>query len=179
MPLTVKEKEHWKQQIEKRIEKAIALAYRSKGQEWQNALKEKAEAKAIKRLGLSNYLEQYSDLDKQQKDLYDKLEKLVEEYEKPYRNSHSYRTHLSGHYLIKQVIEEEASLIEQELLQDSEIGQKILQLQQEKEGLLDTIWLATSPAQIRTLWKDFTTMVTDQPTQLQVKAMNYRPADTE
>ncbi len=38
MPLTVKEKEHWKERIEKKIDKAIEKAYRDEG----NGLRETA-----------------------------------------------------------------------------------------------------------------------------------------
>ena len=41
---------------------------------------------------------------------------------------------------------------QEQLLGDDPIGREIARLETERDGLLDTIWLATSPAQIRTLW---------------------------
>ena len=75
------------------------------------------------------------------------------------------------------MIEKEATEIEKEILQESEVGLEILKLEREREELTDTIWLATSPVQIRSLWKDFTTMVTEEPTQLQKQALTYEPVN--
>ncbi|MCA9120721.1 MAG: hypothetical protein H6822_35915 [Planctomycetaceae bacterium] len=41
---------------------------------------------------------------------------------------------------------------EDELLAELERGQEIVRLRQEKEDLLDTVWFATSGAQIKELW---------------------------
>ena len=84
-----------------------------------------------------------------------------------------------GHNLIKKIIQEEAETVERELLQENEAGQKILRLMREKEELLDTIWLATSPVQIRSLWKDFTCLLAAESTELQKQAMTYTPAENE
>ncbi len=37
-------------------------------------------------------------------------------------------------------------------MKETELGRKVLQLELEKEQLLDTIWLATSPKQVKELW---------------------------
>jgi len=62
-------------------------------------------------------------------------------------------------------------------LQESDVGKKILHLEREREELTDTIWLATSPVQIRSLWKDFSAMLTEEPTELQKQALTYEPVD--
>jgi len=43
--------------------------------------------------------------------------------------------------------------------------------------LTDTIWLATSTVQIQSLWKDFSAMLTEEPTELQKQALTYEPLD--
>jgi len=180
MPLTVKEKEHWKEQIEKRIEKAIAKAYRDEGNEWRLSLQEKSYTEASKRLGLTNYMDKYKQLEAKLGKLRAEQAKLVEATEKPFKDSINENLRwVRGHELIDRVVKNEAKVVEVELLEGSDSGQKILRLKREKEELLDTIWLATSPVQIRSLWKDFTNLVAAEPTELQKQAMTYAPSETE
>ena len=51
------------------------------------------------------------------------------------------------------------------------LGQEILRLRREKENLLDTIWLATSPHQIRQLWQKVVELLGDEQTILQKEAL--------
>ena len=180
MPLTVKEKQHWKEQIEKRIEKAIAKAYRDQGKGWRPSLQEQANVEAQKRLGLTSYIKRYGDLEEKIEKLRSEQKLLVEATEKQFpKEGGEHRRWSRGHGLIENIIGEEAEIVEKELLRGNDAGQRILRLMREKEELLDTIWLATSPVQIRSLWKDFTNLVADEPTELQKQAMTYTPADNE
>lgn len=180
MPLTVKEKQHWKEQIEKRIEKAIAKAYREEGKDWRMVLQEKANKEAQIRLGLASFMKEHDSLKEKIYDLESKLSELIAVTEKPFRHADENRNRWTrGYDLIKEAINEEATAVEKELLEKNVAGQKILRLMREKEELLDTIWLATSPVQIRSLWKDFTKLVAAEPTELQKQAMTYTPADNE
>ena len=63
--------------------------------------------------------------------------------------------YMNGDDLIENAIRDEALIFEREILKESDTGRTILQLKREKEELLDTVWLATSPVQIRKLWKNF------------------------
>jgi len=63
------------------------------------------------------------------------------------------------------------------VLAESEIGRQILALQQEKDGLLDTVWLATSPAQVRTLWAKVAELLGDEQTRLQRDALAIAPME--
>ena len=180
MPLTVKEKEHWKEQIEKRIDKAIAEIYRNEGNEWRRSLQEKVNSEALKRLGLTNYMKRYLDLDSKVEKLRAEQSKLVESNEETFKDKSNEKLRwVRGHELIETVVKLEAEIVEKERLGDSESGQKILRLMREKEELLDTIWLATSPVQIRSLWSDFTELVAVEPTRLQKQAIAYAPTESE
>ena len=64
--------------------------------------------------------------------------------------------------------------IENELLKDSAIGQEILKLRTEKEALLDTVWLATSNAQIRDLWNRVSLVLGDEATDLQQSILEQK-----
>ena len=156
MPLTVREKEHWKDRIEQKIDKAIERAYRDEGKDWRGSIRQEAEALVLKRLGLVDYIKQYEALETQMKSLRKQQDKLSEETAKPFEAGRDENRYYSdhGHSLIKNMINREVAEAEKEILQESEVGRKILRLERERDELPDTIWLATSPVQIRSLWKE-------------------------
>lgn len=181
MPLTVKEKEHWKHRIEKKIDKAIERAYRDQAKDLRISIRKEAEKRVLKRLGLEDYKKQYEALETQLNALRAQQEKLSEDTAQPFeagRDEKCYRRE-HGHRLIESVINREVAETEKEILGESEAGRRILRLEREREELTDTIWLATSPVQIRSLWKDFTALVTEEPTELQKQAMTYDPAESD
>ena len=57
--------------------------------------------------------------------------------------------------------------LEDELLKDSPLGRQILKLRAEKDALLDTVWLATSSAQVRDLWSRVSAVLGEEVTPLQ------------
>ena len=181
MPLTVREKEHWKQRIEKKIDKAVEEIYRKEGKELKKTLRQEAEERAVKRLGLQSYMEKYQTLQDRKSALKEQLSKLSDEAAKPFEaeGNQSRYYHQGGHSLIESVVQRERVEAEKEILLESDAGRKVLRLEREREELADTIWLATSPVQIRSLWKDFTALVTEEPTDLQKQAMTYEPAESE
>ena len=63
-----------------------------------------------------------------------------------------------------------------ELLAESELGQQVLTLRQEKDELLDVVWLATSGTEIRQLWQKVVELLGDEQTQLQKDALAIEPA---
>jgi hypothetical protein len=75
-------------------------------------------------------------------------------------------------------IKRRQSLHEDELLAESETGRRILELRQERENLLDTVWLATSSTQIRTLWTQLGELLDDEQTQLRKRSQRHRVAAT-
>ena len=68
---------------------------------------------------------------------------------------------------------------EKEFLAADPLGQHILDLQLEQEDLLDTVWLATSPVQIKLapsqLWGRVSEILNQQPTTLQQHALALTP----
>ena len=67
---------------------------------------------------------------------------------------------------------------EGELLRESDLGREILRLRREKENLLDTVWLASSTSQLKTLWQNVATLLGDEATQLERAALAI-PAVTD
>ena len=58
-----------------------------------------------------------------------------------------------------------------------ELGRQILRLRAEKDRLLDTVWLARSPAQIRQLWTKVGELLGDELTHLEREALAIAPAE--
>ena len=69
----------------------------------------------------------------------------------------------------RQVVHEET------LLREHELGRQIAQLRLERENLLDTVFLATSPVQVRDLWQKVSDLLGDELSQLQRAAMQIAP----
>ena len=61
------------------------------------------------------------------------------------------------------------------LLADDPIGREIARLLAEKDVLLDTIWLATSTTQIKQLWTRVVESLGDEPTALEREALSIEP----
>lgn len=76
---------------------------------------------------------------------------------------------------VEKAIRRRQAVHEQELLAKQEPGQAILRWRQERDQLLDTVWLATSPSHIKLLWQKVAELLDDQPTQLQQEALAIEP----
>ena len=64
---------------------------------------------------------------------------------------------------------------QEQLLADDPIGREIARLEAEKDNLLDTVWLAASPAQIKQLWAKVAELLGDEPTALEREALAIEP----
>ena len=64
---------------------------------------------------------------------------------------------------------------QEQLLADDPIGREIAHLEAEKDTILDTIWLAVSPSQIKQLWTKVSELLGDEPTRLEREALAIEP----
>ncbi|CAN5849780.1 hypothetical protein BH23PLA1_BH23PLA1_26190 [soil metagenome] len=64
---------------------------------------------------------------------------------------------------------------EQALLAAQELGRAVLRLRAEQENLLDYVWLATSPIQVRQLWTKVAELLGEEPTPLERAALATEP----
>ena len=55
----------------------------------------------------------------------------------------------------------------------------MLSLRDEKDNLLDTVWLATSTSQIKELWEQVNTLLEFKPTALEENALKIAPVEPE
>jgi hypothetical protein len=68
---------------------------------------------------------------------------------------------------------------QEQLLADDPIGREIAKLESEKDHLLDTVWLAASPTQIKQLWTKVGELLGDEPTTLERDALAIEPTKEE
>jgi len=181
--LTVREKEHWKDQIERRIDKAIGKLLRQNEPGLLDRIERLAKEQARESMGLSdlweisNHIsEQVSALRKEQTNLKNQMYAIVTGC------SPDEVAELEDSYYgrcvdskVDVAVNARAKVIEQELLAIDPLGQQVLALRQEKEELLDTVWLATSGRQMKELWQHLTNQLNEQPTKLQADAINIAP----
>ena len=68
---------------------------------------------------------------------------------------------------------------QEQLLADDPVGREVARLEAEKDRLLDTVWLATSPAQIKQLWTKVAELLGDEPTRLEREALSIAPEEDD
>lgn len=180
--LTVTEKQHWKDRIGKRIEKRIeALGAEEPG--FLERIQEAARKHALKSLGLDKLQSRLERIARQKK-LLDAREETAERAMLavvrgvPARDLR--RDSLYGvEREISEAVQKRQVVHEEELFAKTKRGREILHLRQEKENLLDTVWLATSPQQIKDLWQKIDDMLGGEQTRLQRAALAIKPMDSE
>jgi hypothetical protein len=182
MGLTVTEKEHWKDRIGKRIEKKIEAIY-AEEPNLDDRVQRAARQRALESLGLAE-LQTQLDTVEQQKDDLEKREKRIKREMLarvrgvPVEDLNDYDLHPYNHE-VDSAVRRRQTVHEDELLAESERGQKILHLREEEENLLDTVWLATSPRQLKDLWSKVNHLLGASPTQLEQDALAIAPVEDE
>ena len=180
--LTVAEKTHWRDRIQARIDRRIeAITAGDPG--LMDRIKRAARGRALASLGLADF---QAELDQivEQKDALDQRERqarramlarvrgvAVEDVESRYHGSLDPE--------VTTAINKRLAVHEEELLAGHELGHRILELRRQKENVLDVVWLATSPTQVRELWTRIGKLLGDEPTALEREALAIAPADEE
>ena len=143
MSITVKEKEHWKNRIAARMEKAIEALYRREGIELRKTVKQQGRELVLDQFGIRDSYEQVKTLDAEINSLSHQRKKVIETVTEQLEDlGHKFSYH-TGYRDLEQFIECQAKLLERDVLQGTELGRKIIRLMDEQEQLLDTVWLAT------------------------------------
>jgi hypothetical protein len=76
---------------------------------------------------------------------------------------------------VERAVSRRRQVHEDELLAESPIGQQVLKLRQEEASVLDAVWLATSPVQIRQLWEKVAQLLNDENSRLVSDALTIAP----
>ena len=180
MPLTVTEKNHWKDRIAHRIDKRIEAVF-SEDPNLQDRIHRQARQRALDSLGLAEMQAELDNIEKQKAEL-EKRERqahkamLARVRGVPVSEIDDYFGY-RGDNEVTDAVKRRQDVHEEELLAESEQGRRILQLREEKDNLLDTVWLASSPRQIKELWSKVAELLGDQQTQLQRDALAIAPED--
>jgi len=183
--LTVTEKEHWRMRISARIEKRIE-AIKAQHPALIERIKREARARALQSLGLA---EAYTELEqvqaeaaalerrrtRAQRAMLAVLRGLpVEEISDGF--SIRYGREIPLPMDAADALDRRQEAHQEQLLAGDPVGEEITRLEAERERLLDTVWLATSSVQIRTLWSKVGELLGDETTQLERDALSIAPA---
>jgi hypothetical protein len=171
--LTVTEKEHWKSRIEKRINRAIEQLEASHA-EYFASVRAEAQTTALKDLGVEKQAAIRNRLKTQQKQIERELEEAEAAIEVAILGGPE-RKQLGTYYsrsATEQKIKRATELVEERLLAASDLGIELRRLREERESLLDTVWLATSSKQIRDLWCRVSEVLGETPTRMQEQLLS-------
>ncbi len=183
--LTVTEKSHWRDRIAARIDRATE---RIKGRHPAlfDRLTREAHTQALFSLGLTD-LHAELDMIRAEETALGRRKKLtqkamiatlrstpIDEITDTY--TVRYLGDLALPHEAAEAITRRQAIHRDELLAADPVGREITRLEIEKENLLDTVWLAISPAQIKQLWAKINVMLGDEPTPLEREALAIEPA---
>ncbi len=177
MSLTVKEKEHWKNRISTRIERAVEDIYRREGAHVRKLIRQEATERVLETFHIRKDYDRCQQLNSQITSLKSQRSEIEEKITQHLVNL-GYTFGYSSDYRDPEAfVASQAKLAESDVLLTKDFGQSIIRLRQEQEQLLDTVWLATSSIQIKKLWQEVMTLLGDHPTALQVQAMASESID--
>ncbi len=185
MGLTVREKEHWKARIDVRIKNRINELIANNEPDFQKRIRDSARAQAIEELGVSAEFTRLIAIKSEQNEAESARHSLVKKLEREHNDLYEKMSiAIAGEttggpmihvYAVDRKIEEREAVILRQLMKSDPLGQQVLSLENEQENLLDTVWLATSPIQIKEFWAHTTEMLGQTPTKFQANAMAIEP----
>ncbi|NQU24426.1 MAG: hypothetical protein HQ567_24350 [Candidatus Nealsonbacteria bacterium] len=172
--LTVTEKEHWKSRIARRIDKRVE-AITAGDPNFFERIERDARQRALESLSLAEYQTELDEIERQKETMEKRAKRLHKAMLAKVRGVEpddlddyfSYR-HDSE---VDNAVKRRKAVHEDELLAESELGQQVLRLRQEKDELQDVVWLASSCREVKALWGKVTELLGDEQTQLQKDAL--------
>lgn len=176
--LTVKEKEHWKERISKKVDQAIDGLLLSHDSRYLERLGGQAHQMALESLEIQKLEKELIEIEQHEEHCRNRRQYVFRQMVTKVTGcaaEHQSRTYYSKPHEIEQAVAKRRQRHEEELMAQDELGRQILELRREKDELLDTIWLATSGTQVRQLWNDVTELLKQTPTKLQTKALKVEP----
>jgi hypothetical protein len=168
MTLTIIEKNHWKERITRKLNRAIDDLIQRTDPTFRHKMKEQARIHAIKELGITDQWKRSMDLKAQIESLRETRDLLNIEMErtiKPFDKADV--CGYDAENRIKRIIDQRMCEIQETLASETPLGKEIKRLEKEQEEMLDTVWLATSPKEIVNLWNRVVTMLQQPLTDLQ------------
>ena len=182
MGLTLGEKTHWRDRIAKRIDHRIETLVAKQDPALLQHVVEEARKKAYESLGIDAQRREFEDLEKQKAQM-ERRQRRLQAEQRSVINGTAVEVELErgGYYgppdhEIEEAVKARAKALEADILAESDLGKQVLALREEKDNLLDTVWLATSSSQIRELWEQVNALLEVTPTPLEEKALKIAPA---
>ena len=183
MSLTVSEKNHWKERISRRIDKKVETLLAA-DPNLMDRIHRDARQRALQSMGLADWQGELDSIERQKETLEKRSQQVLKAMLAHVRGvpaddledtCYGYRRDEE----VKSAVAKRQKVHEDELLGECDTGREVLRLRQEQEDLLDTVWLASSPSQLKTLWSKVNALLGTTPTQLERDALEIPPADGE
>jgi len=184
MGLTVAEKNHWKERIAKRIDQRIETLVARQQPTLLEQVAKKAREKAYESLGINAQQRELESLKKQKEEI-ERRERRLKAEQRATINGTDIEEELErgGYYHyegeVDNAVKARAKALEADILAETDLGKQVLTLRGEKDNLLDTVWLATSPTQIKELWQQVNALLEMTPSVLEEKALKMAPMQDE
>ena len=181
--LTLGEKEHWRDRIAKRIDHRIETIVAKEDPTLLQRVEKDARDRAYKSLGIDAQRQELDAIQKQKEEM-DKRERRLQAEQRATVNGTRPEDEVdnSSYYhndVVENAVTDRANALEADILAESALGRRVLSLREEKDSLLDTVWLATSSSQIKELWEQVNTLLEIKPTALEEKALKIQPPKEE
>ena len=180
MAISVAERNHWRDRIAARIDRRIETLVAKQDPALLQHVAEEARQKAYGSLGISSHQHELEQIEKQKKEIEKRERRLLAE-QRAVINGTTVEQELErgGYYRydseVENAVKARAKALEADILAESDLGKQVLALREEKDNLLDTVWLATSSSQIKELWEQVNTLLEVAPTTLEEKALKIEP----
>jgi len=178
--ISVAEKTHWRDRIAARIDRRIETLVARQDPVLLQRVSEEARHKAYESLGIQAQQQELEAIQKEKEEIERRERRLVAE-QKAAINGTTVEQELErgGYYRydsdVDNAVKARAKALEADILAESDLGKQVLALREEKDNLLDTVWLATSSSQIKELWEQVNTLLEVTPTALEEKALQIEP----
>ena len=182
--LTVTEKNHWRDRIADRIAKSVERV-RGRHPALFERITRGAHAQALASLGLADAHAELEAIRAEevalarrkkqaQKAMIAMLRSIpIDEVTDSF--SIRYGSELALPNEVAEAIARRQSAHQEQMLADDPVGREVARLEAEEDRLLDTIWLAASPTQIKQLWARVGALLGDEPTALERDALAIEP----
>jgi len=183
--LSVTEKTHWRDRIAARIDKAVERV-KSRHPALFDRVRREAHAESLRSLGLAAPYAELEAVQAEEAALARRKKRAQRAMIASLRGipidevsdsiSVRYGSELPLPFEAAEAIAKRQAAHQDQLLADDPVGREIARLEAEKDHLLDTVWLASSPTQIKQLWAKVSELLGDEPTQLEREALSIAPA---
>jgi hypothetical protein len=183
MSLTVSEKQHWKERISRRIDIRVEGLLAAEPN-LMDRIHREGRQRALQSLGLADWQGELDDIERQKETLEKRSHQVLKAMLAKVRGvplGDLEDTFYSHHRQeeVNSAVQKRQKVHEDELLAECDTGKEVLRLRQEQENLLDTVWLATSPAQVKELWTKVSELLSAEPTRLEQDALAIKPVEAD